>query len=247
VRGGFAASTHRVDDLKPILAEMLEALDEHADLEFELVGVESDTLPAHPRLRTFPYRSSYRDYLKFLRSRHWDFGLAPLGGAASNLYKTDNKYREYAAQGIPGIYQDAPPYASVREGETGLFAGGPGSWRAAIDRYLQDADLRSRVRLAARADAEERLALEKVAPKWAAFFASAPELGTSPARLERVQHDVDRPRRALARASTRGHLLWAYGRTMLAEEGFVRTARRTARFLAKRILRRGGEPHDPLP
>jgi glycosyltransferase involved in cell wall biosynthesis len=245
VRGGFAASTHRVDDLKPILTEMLEALDEHPDLEFELVGVEGEALPSHPRLRTFRYRTSYREYLTFLRSRQWDFGLAPLGGAASNLYKTDNKYREYAAQGIPGIYQDAAPYAQVRAGETGLFADGPGSWRAAIDRYLREPDLRSRIRLAARADAENRLGLQNVAPRWAEFFETAPELGSNPARLERVRHDLDRPRRALARAATRGHLLWAYGRTMLAEEGLTRTARRTARFVGNRIVRRRRGPLKP--
>jgi hypothetical protein len=245
LRAGFAASTHRLDDLKSILDEVLEALDHHPQLEFELVGFVGSAIPRHPRIRSFGYRSSYGEYLELLRSRQWDFGLAPLGGSRSNLYKTDNKYREYAAQGIPGIYQDAPPYALVRDGETGLLAGEPGSWRAAIDLYVRDPELRASTRRLARADAEKRLGLATVAPQWEAFFTAAPELGTDPQLLARIRHDVDRPRRALARASTRANLLWLYGRSMLSEEGVAVTARRTARFLVRRVLRRGATTRRP--
>jgi hypothetical protein len=235
VRGGFAASTHRAADLRPVVEDVMNLLRDHDNVEFEVIGIDDDIIPEHPRIRSFPYRSSYEDYVAFQQSREWDFGLAPLGRAASNLYKTDNKYREYAAQGIPGIYEDAPPYQSVTDRETGLIAGKTRSWRDAMELYVGDAGLRARIRRNARLEAEQRCSLENVAPQWGGFFASAPPIGDRPellAYLRRAFHPTPTP---LARAALRGRLLWAYGMTHLAEHGFAATITRTARFLWTRI------------
>lgn len=237
VRGGFAASMHRGPDLARVISDVIDVLTEHDDVEFEIIGIEDDTVPEHPRIRWFPYQESYADYVAFQQSREWDFGLAPLGGAASNLYKTDNKYREYAAQGIPGIYEEAPPYAAVRDGETGLLAGISRSWRQAMELYVGDAGLRRRIRTAARREAEERCGLENVAPQWGRFFESAPGIAAGE-QLEELRHALDPDPSALARASLRMRLLWAYGRTHLAAHGVAATASRTARFLWTRIRRR---------
>jgi hypothetical protein len=238
VRGGFAASTTRGQDLRVVIDDVLSVLDTHDDVEFEIIGAKGDAVPEHPRIRRFSYRPSYQEYIAFQRSRNWDFGLAPLGGAASNLYKTDNKYREYAAQGVPGIYQDAAPYARVRDGETGLIAGGERTWREAMELLISDPGLRDRIRRDARADAERRLSLENVAPQWGAFFEAAPSIGADHARLERVRREIAPPPSALARAVLRARLLWEYGLTSISHRGVIATAGRTARFLGKKIIGR---------
>lgn len=237
LRGGFAASPERVHDLRPLFDEVVDALDEHENLEFELIGVDRRRLPPHPRIRAFPHLSSYSSYIDFQRSRQWDFGLAPLGTAASNPYKTDNKFREYAAQGIPGIYQDAPPYSSVRDGETGLLAGKSRTWRDAIHEYVVDPDLRGRVRQDARKDAEVRCSIENVAPQWLRFFEEAPSLGNDPRSLGAFHRGFGLRTSRLVRAARRGRLLWAYGRKQVADEGLVPTMIRTAGFLWKRVRR----------
>jgi hypothetical protein len=238
VRGGFAASTQRGGDLRSVIDDVLTVLEEHENVEFEIIGARDSAIPKHPRITWFPYRSSYQEYVSFQRSRNWDFGLAPLGGAASNLYKTDNKYREYAAQGVPGIYQDAAPYAAVRDGETGLIAGGSRSWREAMELLVGDAELRDRIRINARADAERRHSLANVAPQWSAFFEAAPEIGGDAARLERLRREIAPSPTAGARAVLRARLLWEYGLTSIAHRGVFATGARTVRFLAKRIIRR---------
>jgi hypothetical protein len=236
VRGGFAASTQRGHDLRDVIDDVIAVLEEHDDVEFEIIGARDKTIPRHPRIRWFPYRPSYAEYIDFQKSRRWDFGLAPLGGAASNLFKTDNKYREYAALGIPGIYQDAAPYAGVRDGETGLIAGSGRTWREAIELLVSDPEARDRIRRNARADAKRRHSLESVAPQWGAFLEAAPEIGAD--RLERVRHEVAPPPSAMARAALRMRLLWDYGMTSVAHQGLFPTAGRTFRFLLKRIVRR---------
>lgn len=238
VRGGFAASADRIQDLRPLINEVVEVLDENEHVEFEIIGVDDGELSQHPRIRSFPYQSSYGEYIEFQRSRQWDFGLAPLGAAASNLYKTDNKFREYAAQGIPGIYQDAAPYHSVRDGETGLLAGGSRSWGDAMRQYVLDPELRRRVRRDARLDAERRCALENVAPQWQAFFESAPGAVESPRALRRLRRALDFDRSPAARALRRGKHLLTNSWISITDDGFAATTRRTARFVRKRIGRR---------
>jgi hypothetical protein len=237
LRVGFAASAHRGQDLEPVVADVLDLLKRRDDVEFEVIGVDGIGLPDHPRIRRFPYLESYSDYVAFQASRGWDVGLAPLGGAASNLYKTDNKFREYAAQGIPGVYQDATPYASVRDGETGLLAGGARSWGEALDLYLGDHDLRARVRTLARADAERRCSLQNVAPAWSDYLTTAPEAGAAPAGLPRVQRRLARRNAWPRRAARRLVLLVRFGVSALGRDGVRRTAIRTVAFVVNRVRR----------
>jgi hypothetical protein len=240
IRGGFAGSTSRVGDLVDVFADVVRVLDAHDDVEFEIIGVDDGALPVHhPRLRTFPHLPSYEEYVSFQQSREWDFALAPLGSAASNLYKTDNKYREYAAQGIPGVYQDSPAYEAVNDGRTGLRAGERRSWHDAMERYIADPKLRDRVRRNARRDVEERCSLAVVAPQWERFFDSAPRVGEASGRMEAVTRALRRQSSAPRRAALRLRQLAANAAEELSERGLRSTARRTARFVRTRDARKG--------
>jgi len=234
LRVGFAASASRGKDLAAVLDELLGVLDEYPELELEIIGADSDALPEHNRVTTFPYLSSYAEYLAFQRSRAWDIGIAPLGSAASNQYKTDNKYREYAALGIAGIYQQSAPYAAVRDGDTGLVAGGDRTWGDALRWYCTEPGLIDAVREAARRDAQQRISLEAVAPQWEAFFAAAPSVSDQPGRAELLRRELARPLSARARRAQHIRLLWEFGLTHLAERGLWRTLGSTARYLLRR-------------
>lgn len=238
LRGGFASSRDRAADLAPMLDELLATLAARPDLEFEVVGANRGDLPEHPRIAWFPYLASYGDYIAFQRERQWDFGIAPLADNPGNLYKTDNKYREYAAQGIPGIYQDLLPYARVRDEETGLLVGpGRRRWREAIERYLDDAELRDRVRRSARADAERRLAVETVSHEWFDLVSTAPEAGARVVELGRV-----------LKLNQRSVPAWLAGPKSLLEaaavslelDGLRSTFRRARRFGLRRVRARLG-------
>ena len=115
---------------------------------FEFVGWWPDEVATAANVRTFPAIAGYDDFVNFAASRQWDVGLAPLGDSLFENCKTNLKFREYAALGVPGIYSDVALYRScVEDGITGLLCvNDPDAWVAAISRLLDDRDLIGSIR-----------------------------------------------------------------------------------------------------
>ena len=106
------------------------------------------------------------DYNRFLRrfSRAgYDIGLAPLPDGAFYRAKTNNKFREYGACRIAGIYSRNEVYTScVQQEVTGLLVdNNTDSWRSAIERLINDAALRERIQRNARKYVAEHYSQEK--------------------------------------------------------------------------------------
>jgi len=241
---GFAGSIGRRLDLDAAAEVFLSALERHPNLHLEVIGPEVPAL-AHERVTTFPYLDDYEAYIAFQRGRRWDIGLAPLRGAPVQEYKTDVKYREYGAQGIAGIYQVMRPYAHIRHGETGMLASTPEEWAEAIDRLVTEPELRERIARQARADIEARYALPVVVERWHEFLGTCTTVGASGVDLQTVRSTVASLDFARAANATRLTLLWLYGLDHLWTYGVARTAKRTTRFLARRITGRAGEAEAP--
>lgn len=103
-----------------------------------------------------------------LVQRAWDIGLAPLNDNLYNRCKSNNKFREYAACGIAGVYSALPTYADCVEHEqTGLLtAQTEEAWYAAIRRLIEDRALRKHIRRQARSYAREHYTIARCADEW---------------------------------------------------------------------------------
>jgi glycosyltransferase involved in cell wall biosynthesis len=83
-----------------------------------------------------------------------DVGLAPLADDSWTRGKAGYRCVQYAAAGLPTVASPVGAQCEVvRDGDTGLLAATPESWRAALRRLCSDVALRKRMGAAARAGA----------------------------------------------------------------------------------------------
>ena len=135
--------------LVPVVRHFLE---QHGDMVmFEFIGWMPEALSELPNVMLHPWIGEYDAFLEFKLGRRWDIGIAPLIGDGFDQYKTDNKYREYAGCGEPGVYSRVSPFVeTIRDGSTGLLVDNePAAWIAALERMVQSPELRASIAAAA--------------------------------------------------------------------------------------------------
>ena len=207
----------------PDLSRLLERYGDRLELTFWGGTRAPRHLRGVKRLRPIP---DYDRFL-FLLSRHgFDIGLAPLVDDAFHRSKTNNKYREYGACRIAGVYSDVSVYSScVRDRETGLLvAGREGTWFEAVSLLVEDPALRERIQGEAHADVQARYSQERAEAVWLEQIrrlregteaASLPEplgarRGDAAGLLSRSWGRLGRTARRLRRTGVRATLAGAY-------------------------------------
>ena len=145
VRIGFAGSIDRTADIEAILRDaLIRVKHRYGDrVAFEFFGA----VPAFAGelgATGIPYTDSYDEYRRVLNARAWDIGLAPMPETPFHACKHYNKFCEYSAAGIAGIYTEAPPYTFIPDRERfGRFcANTPEAWYDQICAEVDDAGTR---------------------------------------------------------------------------------------------------------
>jgi glycosyltransferase involved in cell wall biosynthesis len=102
------------------------------------------------------------------RSVRWDFAIAPLEDDPFTRCKSDLKYLDYGALGIPAVFSDVRPYReTVRHRETGLVVPNePDAWAEALEEIADDDALRARLARAARDEVHATRMLATNAARW---------------------------------------------------------------------------------
>jgi O-antigen biosynthesis protein len=93
-----------------------------------------------------PGQDRYPQFIHWLAARRhqWDFALAPLAPTELNRSRSDLKFLEYAALGLPGVFSNLEPYASVQHGVTGMVVENQAdAWYEAIAQLAESPQLRS--------------------------------------------------------------------------------------------------------
>lgn len=137
-------------------------------VKLEFCGYVPASLADHPNVGVLKGDPDYRRFMHQMYGFTWDIGIAPLARSAFNDCKTNNKYREYAACRIPGVYSDSPVYTDwVKHGETGWLAEHTEEgWHDALVRLIEDPPLRRKIREQAWSDAVARFSVPLCAEQW---------------------------------------------------------------------------------
>jgi GT2 family glycosyltransferase/glycosyltransferase involved in cell wall biosynthesis len=145
---GYAGTPTHVDDLM-ILDEVIRKSEEKFGerVRFWFMGCITSGMARIAGVEFLPMQLSYQEYASTLSGCEIDFALVPLVDNVFNRCKSNIKWLEYSACGIPGIYSDLPPYStSIVPGENGILAAGDErAWIEGITKLVLDPSSRERI------------------------------------------------------------------------------------------------------
>jgi glycosyltransferase involved in cell wall biosynthesis len=143
----FGTRTHSKD--LALLRPAIEALRREAGLHVTLFVIsgepKGEAQDWYTRLKPPRKSREYPGFVRWLKEHASDFdvGVAPLVDDEFNRSKSDIKFLDYSALGLPGVYSDVPAFASCVDGITGLKAANTvGDWCDALARLCTDVELR---------------------------------------------------------------------------------------------------------
>lgn len=158
VMGYMGTPTH-LHDLQGILVPLRTVLRRHiGNIRLELVGVADnpgvldlfDGLPVS--IKRPEGHVAYDKFVHWMkRELRWDFAIAPLSVSAFNRCKSDLKFLDYGALGLPGIFSAVTPYAdTVQHNITGLLAASDTEWEQHLESMITEPETRHSLARAAR-------------------------------------------------------------------------------------------------
>lgn len=149
VRIGFAGSADRAGDVERLLSGALTQLKRvYGDrIQIEFFGFQTpmaEALDAKVR----PYCASYDDYRRALNDMAWDIGLAPMPDTPFHACKHYNKFVEYAAAGLVGVFSEVEPYLQLkRDIGLGVFCeNDTDTWVRALRALIDDREKLEKLR-----------------------------------------------------------------------------------------------------
>lgn len=203
---GFAGSVDRVPDIEGMLEEVLRRIQNQFGerVMFSFFGA----IPSFAQdlnAQVIPYQDSYDEYRHMLNDAHWDIGLAPMTDSTFHRFKHYNKFCEYAAAGIVGVFSRNEPYIRLEKTiGIGLFCENTvQSWYDAIAELLEHPQKREQLRERACQYAHEHLSPETIADDF--MLAYADVFGY---RATQYGHRVVLHTIMLRQAAARLHILW---------------------------------------
>lgn len=152
---GYMGTYTHFEDLLTVVSPLRACLNHFGSkVRFEIIGIGNDDhikslfgdLPV--TVLTVPKESvPYPQFIKWLcKSVKWDFAIAPLKDSVFSRSKSDIKFLDYSALGIPGIYSDVPAYSeTVRQMENGLLASNLSDWSDSLSMLISDQRLRKKL------------------------------------------------------------------------------------------------------
>jgi hypothetical protein len=144
VRIVYATSRTHDHLSKIFLPPLQEVVNQHAgQVDVYFWGTIPETVKNQPGFNYLAPVPNYNRFLKEFSRRGFDIGLAPLLDDIFYRSKTNNKFREYGAAQIAGIYSDVDVYRScVVHGETGLLvANDPQCWYEGLNSLIESPTL----------------------------------------------------------------------------------------------------------
>ncbi|MEJ5269271.1 MAG: glycosyltransferase [Hydrogenophilus sp.] len=172
IRIGFAGTTSHIPDLKKIESALLRIASLYRErVEIVLMGAWTQDLEACEHVRLIKTPVDYWNYLPTLAKFDLDIALAPLDDTPFNRCKSDLKWVEYSALGVPTVCSDVAPFSEAKAlGLAKVLPNDPEAWFATLIDLIENPATRKELGEAAYAYVRDHRTLESHAAEYAAIL-----------------------------------------------------------------------------
>ena len=143
---GYAGSPTHYADLMLIFEPMKKIMDKYQDVRLRFMNYVPDEWMSEfeGRIEYFNGETSYEKFVKRLPELGFDIGLAPLVDTDFNVCKSECKFLEYSAMGIPTVASRVGPYKRVmRSMHTGMLCRNEAEWEENLSFLIENPDERT--------------------------------------------------------------------------------------------------------
>lgn len=174
IRIGYMGTFSHTNDLKMIKNAILDVKKyfelKNKKIIFELIGGTPNELNWANRILFTSKERPYPNFVKFLKKTiKWDIAIAPLVQSNINFSKSNLKYLEYSALGIPGVYSEIGQYKeSIINEYNGLLIKNNTSeeWTENIIKLIENKQLQNHIVKNSRKDIQENYSINQSVKLW---------------------------------------------------------------------------------
>ena len=119
----------------------------------------------------------YSQFASYFIKQECDIFIAPLQDNLFNRCKSNIKFLEYSALGVPGVYSRINPYEDVVvNGVNGYLASSSGEWEESLIKLIEDPSLRERLGKEAQLTVSANWLLSAHLKEWSEFYGNLPSI-----------------------------------------------------------------------
>lgn len=167
VRIGYTGCANHGGDMEIVKPVLLALLEEFPNLEFIIaqdIGTFKDV--NHPRLKVLDRWVSIIDYPAMVKGWDLDIGIAPLRDNNFNRAKSNLRWLEYSALGIPTVASNVRPFTESRTGPNIRLCSSAKEWYEGLKDFIQFPAARAAVGKIAYDDVKDRFNMDKIAVQY---------------------------------------------------------------------------------
>jgi len=194
--GWVGGGTHE-DDLAVIKAPMFRILEKYKNVTFKILHGIPDFFKNHKQIKWSKDFKPVDKYPKWVVKQKFDIGVAPLVDNNFNRGKSNLRWLEYSAMGIPTVASPLPHFTSaIQHGVTGFIANTEEQWEHYLTQLIEDERLRLTVGQQARDEVKENWSLKSLGKKYKTvikeFYNAEPDTSISSVPGQRLPQRPER-------------------------------------------------------
>ena len=174
IKIGYMGTITHENDIKIIEKSIIDVKkyfhEKNINVEFEFIGGTKKELKHCTQIEIPKNRSNYPKFVKWLKETvDWNIAIAPLENNNINSSKSEIKYLEYVALGLPGIYSAVGAYEKVIEnGKNGILVYDNISecWTKNIIKLIENENLQNEILRNSKIDVQQNYFMNIAVKKW---------------------------------------------------------------------------------